>query len=46
MEAVSQYYIHSYAQLGANYPLSDKATTTVDKARSFIKTVYFNGYAE
>jgi selenocysteine lyase/cysteine desulfurase len=44
VDAVSHYFVSSYAQLGAGYPLSNRATSTVDEAHKFVRDILFNGY--
>lgn len=44
VDAVSNYFVHSYAQLGAGYPAANRATAAVDDARLFLRDIVFNGY--
>ncbi len=41
-EAIRDYMLSSYVQLGAGYPLADRATRLVDEAHDFVRLL-FNG---
>ena len=38
-DAIRRYMLEDYVQLGAGYPMSDRATATVDAAHRFIETL-------
>ena len=40
VERIRDYMLGSYVQLGASYPLSVRASATVDEARSFVKLLF------
>ena len=43
-DRMRDYMLTSYVQLGAGYPLSERATATVDEAHDFVRLL-FNGSA-
>ena len=43
VDRMRDYMLGSYVQLGASYPLSVRASATVDEARSFVKTLFGGG---
>jgi len=46
VDRMRDYMLGSYVQLGASYPLSVRASATVDEARAFVKTLFGGGDGE
>jgi len=46
VDRMRDYMLGSYVQLGASYPLSVRASATVNEARAFVKTLFGGGDGE